>query len=146
MPGASSAPEIMLIPKVKARLSAGSGSLETSNDVVGFYGFRTSFLKRRGHPSSMVLMTVVGDSMDPEIKGGDTVLIDQSQNETIAGGIYAVGMDEEVVVKIVDKSPGKLILRSYNNVYSPLELDMRGDLADNVRIIGRVLWWCREPR
>lgn len=139
-------PEIALIPKVKARLSAGSGSLETSEEVVGLYAFKRKFLNRKGIAKEMVLMDVSGDSMEPEIKSGDTVLIDKSQTEIIAGSVYAVGMDEEVVVKVVDKSPGKLILRSYNKTYSPFELDMRGDLAAGVRIIGRVIWWCREAR
>lgn len=139
-------PEIMLIPKVKARLSAGGGSMETNGEVAGYYAFRTEFLKRKGNSSKMVLMDVSGDSMEPEIKSGDSVLIDESQTEIIAGSIYAVGMDEEVVVKVVDKAPGKLILRSYNTLFAPYELDMRGDLSTGVRIIGRVIWWCREAR
>jgi len=139
-------PEIMLIPKVKARLSAGGGSLETNGDVAGYYAFRRKFLNRKGNSSQMVLMDVAGDSMEPELKSGDTVLIDKSQTEIIAGSIYAVGMEEEVVVKVVDRTPGKLILRSYNPMYAPYELDLRGDLSDGVRIIGRVIWWCREAR
>lgn len=139
-------PEIMLIPKVKARLSAGGGSLETNDEVVGLYAFRKKFLKRKGQPGQMVLMDVSGDSMEPEMKSGDTVLIDESQTEIIAGRIYAVGLDEEVVVKVVDKVPGKIILRSFNKEFPPIEVNMLGDLSDGVRIIGRVIWWCREAR
>ncbi|GFK94753.1 HTH-type transcriptional regulator PrtR [Fundidesulfovibrio magnetotacticus] len=135
-----------MIPKVKARLSAGGGSLETGDEVVGLYAFRTEFVKRKGNSREMVLMDVSGDSMEPEIKSGDTLLIDQSQRKIIAGCIYAVGMDEEVVVKVLEKAPGKLILRSYNTLFPAIEIDMRGDLSDGVRIIGRVIWWCREAR
>jgi phage repressor protein C with HTH and peptisase S24 domain len=49
-----------------------------------------------------------------------------------------------VYLKVVDAVPGKLILKSYNEAYAPLEIDTRGDLADGVRIIGRVVWIRRE--
>ena len=86
--------------------------------------------------------------MEPEIRSGDEVLIDESQREVSPGLIYTIGIDEEVVVKVVDKlAPGTLTLRSYNaKDYPPRDIDIRGDLADTVRIIGRVIWWCREAR
>ena len=133
-----------LIPKVRARLAAGTGSLETEGEVIGFYAFKTDFLRRKGHPKKMVLMDVLGDSMEPEIWNGDTVLIDESQNEILSGGLFAVGIDSAVLVKYVDALPGKLSFRSRNERYAPIEVDMTGDLADMVRIIGRVVWSCRE--
>jgi phage repressor protein C with HTH and peptisase S24 domain len=133
-----------LIPKVKARLAAGTGSLETEGEVIGYYAFKTDFLWRKGHPNKMVLMDVLGDSMEPEIWNGDTVLIDESQNEILSGGLFAVGIDSAVLVKYVDALPGKLSFRSCNDRYAPIEVDMTGDLAEMVRIIGRVVWSCRE--
>jgi phage repressor protein C with HTH and peptisase S24 domain len=133
-----------LVPKVKARLAAGTGSLETEGEIVGYYAFKTDFLTRKGHAKRMVLMDVLGDSMEPEIWNGDTVLLDESQNEILAGGLFAVGIDQEVFVKYLDKVPGKLILRSKNPAYAPIEVNMNGQLSDAVRIIGRVVWSCRE--
>jgi len=133
-----------LIPKVKARLCAGTGSLETEGDVIGLYAFKTDFLHRKGHPSRMVLMDVLGDSMEPEIWNGDTVLIDESQNEILSGGLFAVGIGSAVLVKYVDALPGVLRFRSRNPNYDPIEVDMGGDLAEMVRILGRVVWSCRE--
>lgn len=136
--------EFTLVPKVKARLCAGGGSLETDGRVVGYYAFKTDFLRRKGSPKNMVLMGVVGDSMEPSLLDGDTVLIDESQNEIITGGFFAVGIESEVFVKNLDRIPGKLVLRSQNARYAPIEIDMDGDLASSVRIIGRVVWSCRE--
>jgi phage repressor protein C with HTH and peptisase S24 domain len=48
------------------------------------------------------------------------------------------------VVKQVDKEPGKLILRSFNPRYQPMEVPMTGDMLGVVRVIGRVIWWCHE--
>ncbi len=91
-------------------------------------------------------MDVSGDSMEPDIKSGDMVLIDQSQTDIVIGRIYAVGIEEGIVVKALDIAPGKLILRSKNPAYAPLEVDLRGDLKDSVRIIGRIVWWCHEAK
>jgi phage repressor protein C with HTH and peptisase S24 domain len=56
-----------------------------------------------------------------------------------------VGVNEEIYVKQVETLPGnRMILRSKNERYAPVEVDLRGDLADSVRSIGRVIWRCRE--
>lgn len=133
-----------LVPKVKARLNAGTGSLETSAETIGHYAFKTQFLKRKGNSTRMVLMDIHGDSMEPVLEDQDTVLIDESQNEILSGCMFAVGVDNEVFVKYVDREPGMLILRSRNERYKPIEVPMTGDLADGIRIIGRVVWSCRE--
>ena len=135
--------DFVMVSKVRARLSAQDGSFEKNDDPIGKTAFRSSWIDPKGQKDKMVLMDIAGDSMAPTLEDGDTVLIDQSQTEVIAGKIYAIGIDDEVVTRIIDKAPGKLILRSVNTAYPPLEVDMRGD---QVRIIGRVVWWCREAR
>lgn len=70
--------------------------------------------------------------------------VDKSQTTPRAGSLFAVAVEELVYLKVVDAVPGKLILKSYNEAYAPLEIDTRGDLADGVRIIGRVVWIRRE--
>lgn len=136
----------IFIPKVQARLSAGSGSLEVDADVDGFFAFRSSWIRKKGCPSKMVLMTVSGDSMSPTIENGDMVLINQGLKDVIAGGIYAVGVDDSILVKRLDKKPGKIVLISDNReAYAPMELSLTDEtVQDSLRIIGRVLWWCRE--
>jgi len=138
-------PEIILVPKVKARLSAGTGSLETNAEIKGRFGFRSNWIRSKGNPASMVLMDVSGDSMSPAIEEGDTALIDQSQTDVYVGKIYAIGIDNEVFIKYVDRVPGKFILRSANKDYAPIPVDL-DDESCSVRIIGRVVWWCREAR
>lgn len=130
------------IPKVKARLSAGGGSFEVEDEIEGFYSFRKNWLRTKGLPDKMVLMDIFGNSMEPELKDGDSVLVDQSQKAILAGAIYAVGIDDTVMVKRVEKHPNKLVLRSDNDAYSPIFL--QGNEIDTIRIIGKVIWICRE--
>ena len=132
------------IPKVKARLSAGGGSFEVGDEIEGLYSFRKDWLGSRGNSGNMVLMDIFGNSMEPELKDGDTVLVDQSQKDIMAGAIYAVGIDDTVMVKRLEKHPNKLVLLSDNRDYSPIYL--QGDDMDTVRIIGKVIWICREIR
>lgn len=137
---------LIMVPKVAARLSAGGGSFEASAEIKGHYAFREEWLRSKGIPEDMVLMEVSGDSMEPELRDGDTVLINQGQVDVLAGKVYAVGIEDTVVVKQLERLPGVLVLRSTNPAYKSREIDMRGDLADTVRIIGRVIWWCHEAR
>jgi phage repressor protein C with HTH and peptisase S24 domain len=136
--------EFMNIPKVKARLSAGGGSFEVGSEIEGYYAFQQDWLRKKGEPKRMVLMDIFGNSMEPELKDGDTVLIDESQKGIIAGALYAVGVDDTIMVKRVEKHPNTLVLRSDNHNYSPIYL--QGSESNSVRIIGKVVWVGREFR
>lgn len=136
--------EIVMIPKVAARLAAGSGSLETCGKTLGMYSFRSDWIHRKGNVSQMVLMDVAGDSMLPEIKNGDMVLIDQSKTDILAYGYFAVGVEDAIYIKQLITEPNKLILHSLNRDYNDIVIDTSSEQPDSVRIIGRVIWWCRE--
>lgn len=137
---------MVYVPLVKARLSAGTGSFETDGESEKRYGFRNDFLTRKGQPSNMVLMRVVGDSMEPNILHDDVVLVDQSQTTPTPGALFAVGIMDMVYIKMVDALPGRIILKSSNSEYGPIEIDARGDLVDGIRIIGKAVWLGRELR
>lgn len=87
-------------------------------------------------------MDIVGNSMEPELKNGDTVLIDLVQKAILGGAIYAVGLDDTIMVKRLEKRPDKLVLLSDNKEYSPIYFE--GEEINNVHIIGKVIWICRE--
>jgi phage repressor protein C with HTH and peptisase S24 domain len=132
------------IPKVRARICAGNGSFETDGVIQGYYSFRVDWLKRKGSAEKMVLMDIFGNSMEPEIKDGDTVLVDQSQKNVLAGAMYAVGIEDTIMVKRIEKRPSQLVLLSNHKDYEPIFL--AADDAGNVRIIGKVVWCCRDLR
>lgn len=138
--------DIIMIPMAEARLSAGCGSLEVDAKSERKYGFRSDFLFRKGSPKDMILMRVSGDSMAPEIEDNDVVLLDQSKKDITPGRLYAVGFEEAIYLKRIDMLPGKVVLKSTNPAYPPVELGLSGDCADLFRVIGRVLWCGREYR
>lgn len=130
------------VPKIKARLSAGGGSFETEPEIKEFYSFRKDWLDKKGKARDMVLMDIIGNSMEPELKEGDTVLLDQSQKAILAGAIYAVGLADTIVVKRLEKRPKDLVLFSENAKYPIMRF--RGEEMNSVRIIGKVIWVCRD--
>jgi phage repressor protein C with HTH and peptisase S24 domain len=143
-PSDSEVNDFFAVPKVQARLCAGAGSFEVGNRVEDHFSFKTAWLQNKGAKDRMVLMDVFGNSMAPEIKDGDTVLIDQSQTDIIAGTVYAVGVEDTIMIKRIEKHPRKLVLLSDNKEYTPIYLS--DEEMDRVRIIGKVLLICRELR
>lgn len=136
--------DLIMIPRVSARLCAGTGSLETDDNVVGMYAFRAEWILKKGNTKRMVLMDVTGDSMAPDIKHGDIVLVDQSKTDIYGHGYYAVGVEDAIYIKEIMTSPGMLVLKSINPRYEDIKVSLGDDHASSVRIIGRVLWVGRE--
>jgi phage repressor protein C with HTH and peptisase S24 domain len=130
------------VPKVKAVLSAGGGSFETEPEIEEYYSFRKDWLVRKGQPKFMVLMDIFGNSMEPELKDGDTVLIDRSQKVIFSGAIYAVGLADTIVIKRLEQQYKELVLISENKRYPIMRF--KEEEMDRVRIIGKVIWLCRK--
>ncbi len=126
------------IPKVEAVAGAGA-SLETSDAIVGFYAFRTDFLgKEHISERRSVLMDIRGDSMEPLLKDGDTVLVDQSDTQLMDGRIYVVTLGDELRVKRIQKGLTGILLRSENPRYA--DIPVEGAALESFRIHGRVRW------
>lgn len=136
--------DLINVPLVAAKLSAGVGSLQVDGQVESYFAFSSAFLHRKGNPQAMVVMRVEGDSMSPEIRDEDMVLIDQSKTDIRLGRIYAVGFEDAIYLKRVDKEPGKILLKSVNPAYQPIQININGQEADSFRVIGQVLWVGRE--
>lgn len=140
---------LVMVPKVAAKLCAGNGSLINDDEIKARYAFRSDWIHSKGTPSRMVLMDLWGDSMMPQLQDGDTLLVDQSQDDLIAGKLYAIGVDDQILVREFVKQPGCLVFKAKDSDYEPIRIGPRPENSDQpmaVRIIGRIVWWCREAR
>ncbi len=135
-------PEYKSVPHVEARICAGDGSFEVGENIRAYWMFSTEWLKSKGLSSGMILIDVHGNSMEPELKDRDTVMIDTSRKEILAGSIYAVGIEDTIMVKRIEKHPGKLVLMSDNKDYEAIYLGKSE--MERVRIIGKVVWISRD--
>lgn len=103
--------------------------------------FRRDWITRKDLPQNMSLIKVQGDSMAPTLLSGDLVLVDHSRS-TIAsqGGIYAISIGSEIMIKRVQPSfPNKLLVISDNKQYAPYEI-----ATENIRVNGKVIWLGRD--
>jgi len=105
--------------------------------------FRKDWIKKRGgKPSNMSLIKVSGDSMVPTLLPGDLVLVDHSRTTvTLQGGIYAISIDQEIMIKRIQVlfHENKLRILSDNTHYAPIEAS-----PDKVKVNGKVIWFGRE--
>lgn len=134
--------DFIYIPKVAARLAAGSGSFETSSEHTGLYSFRSDWIATMGNPDNMVLMDVVGDSMYPIINDGDTIMLDQAKRDLLPNKVFAVRIEDLIYLKYIDREPGKIILRSHNKAYEPIVIETEFLTPNSFQILGRAIWWC----
>lgn len=126
------------VPKVAAVAGAGA-TLETSDEVLGYYAFRADWMGAE-HVSerNSVLMDVRGDSMEPLLKDGDTLLVDLSDTEIMDGRIYVVTLGDELRVKRIQKGFKGYVLRSENPRYADITIE--GEDLAAFKVHGRVRW------
>jgi len=129
------------VPMAETQLSAGGGAFVLSEEIVGYYAFRKSWLSRvASSTKNLVLMRVLGDSMSPTIQEDDTVLIDIGKKSIKEGMIYAIRFDSTVMIKRLTFRPGGkiLIISDNRQEYEPYEAEMK-----DLHIIGQIIFFCR---
>ena len=132
--------EFIYVPMAKAELSAGGGAVVTSEELGEKYAFRKKWAFESGLcKGKVVLMTVRGDSMEPTFKDGDTVLVDMARIKLISGCIYAMGTDDMLQIKRLERRGKGVRVISDNSRYEPYDA-----APDEVRIIGQVVWYARQ--
>lgn len=131
--------EFVSISSFSTEASAGHGSAIASEDATGQYAFKREWLDQRGlKPSKLSVISVLGDSMEPDLYNGDLILIDHATTDLAESHIYAVRFSDALYVKRVQHLPGnKVHLISSNRSYPPIEIPHPE--ADGVQIIGRVV-------
>jgi phage repressor protein C with HTH and peptisase S24 domain len=130
----------LLLPRKQEAAAAGAG-LPVSSEPIEFIGFRHDWLRTSFglDAGDMVLEIAVGDSMEPNIRNGDLLLVDTTDRAFRSFGIYVVeARGERLVKRVQRKFDGSLILISDNGTYQP-EL-ISAELAKEVRGVGRVVW------
>lgn len=128
------------VRKAKTQLGAGS-SLVIENGHSGKYAFRKEFIRSLGHnnASNLVLFDVIGDSMQPVIVDGDTVLVEIIQDpKPRTGEIWAAWYNEDVLIKrIIPRANGGYTFSSINDNWK--DINVEGE-QDAFGFIGKVRW------
>ena len=128
------------IPVLDIKGSCGYGQFSQSIGLVRMLRVAKQWLLAKAVASisfpNLHIITADGDSMTPAIHRGDFVIIDTSQNQFIADGIYAVQYSNSIFIKRVQILPeGKISLISDNSIYKPIIVNS----SESIEVIGRAV-------
>lgn len=133
-------PDHYHIKKVKLKLRAGVTGFQTEPD--DYDGETTSIPKgwvhRKGlNPDMLLSIAITGESMEPKLYAGDTVIIDTNDRVKKDGEVYAFNYDGESVVKRLVRERGAWWLFSDNP--DQIRYRPKGCPDGECIIIGRVV-------
>lgn len=115
--------------------AAGGGAIDLDETVRSYVAFRRNWLDRiTDDPTRCTVISVTGDSMEPTLPDGCSILVDFGQHTLKEGRIYVVRLDEGLVVKRSVRVRERWQLRSDNQAYPDRPW------AEDAAIIGEVKW------
>ncbi|WP_345858690.1 LexA family transcriptional regulator [Shewanella algae] len=139
-PGDEFDEEYALINGFHAQVSAGHGAVWDDEKVRRKLAFRTKWLRFRGlHPENLRVVFAKGDSMEPTIHTGDSILVDITQTTLTDGSIFVLRLGDELYAKRLQKHiNGSVTILSDNKEYQP-QVVTAADLP-MLNIVGKVVW------
>lgn len=148
-PGEFGTPELLtdryniaLVRRVDIRYAMGDGTVIEDYPEVGFLPFDRDFLTEftSTAPDRLVIVTGQGDSMEPTIRHGQSLMMDTGQTRvTQQDMIWALTYAGAGMIKRLRRLPkGKLLILSDNPTVPPQEAD-----EQDIHIVGRIVWGAR---
>lgn len=134
-----------LLPVYDTRASAGPGQEMDNETVIYRIAFREEWVRSvtAAPIEDLAVIAVDGDSMEPTLRQGDTVLVDFGQKRPQRkDGIYVIRTDGGLQVKRlqVDLASRHLVVLSDNKAYEA----QHGIRPENLAVVGRVIWLGRQ--
>ena len=120
--------------------AAGGGALDLDESVKSTVWFRRDWLDRHGLDATQcVVIGVRGESMEPTLPDGCSVLVNRASRRRRQGRIYVVRTGEGLVVKRLEKDgSGNWLLGSEHPAWVPVAWPAGAE------VIGQVRWMARS--
>lgn len=131
----------VLVPRYDVAASMGNGSMIHSEQIVDHLAFREEWVRTElgTNPKNLVLISAIGDSMEPTLRAGDLLLVDRNAAGVRQDAIYAFANNGELRVKRMQlKIDGSVVVKSDNPQYEAEFLS--ANQVSALRIVGRVVW------
>lgn len=129
--------------------SMGSGITVYNETKTGSYKISRDLARDIGvNLSNTEMIFAKGDSMEPTIIGGDSLLVDLSKKEIYDGSIYCVRIEGQLYAKRLQKIPPNAvkIISDNKEKYDPIYIDFSKDFEFDFAVIGEIRWWGRVAR
>ena len=132
--------EFALIPGYHLAVSAGHGQLAQKEEIKRYLAFRRKWLKFRGLDiKSLAIVFAKGDSMEPTIQNGNSLLVDLSDKKLTEGSIFVLRFGDDLYAKRLQKHfNGGVKLISDNKEYDDLLVSPQE--MEQLYIVGKVIW------
>ena len=123
------------LPVREVSPAAGSGAEVFGEKVVGYVPFRRDWLAYHGiDPAQADVVQVSGESMEPTLPDGCSILVDRNRRELQPKCIYVLRNEDGLVVKRVDRNREGWWVISDNPAWLPVML------TEDTDIVGEVRW------
>jgi phage repressor protein C with HTH and peptisase S24 domain len=110
-------PSMTQIMKVRLKVQAGITGFQVEPEHYDgeTQGVPTSWIQREGlHKEALLSIVVRGDSMEPGLYDGDTIVVNTADKQLTSGAVYVVNYEGEAVVKRMLRDAGQWWLASDN--------------------------------
>lgn len=130
---------IVMVEQLPTTVGAGGGGLGVGDYMSVPVSRALVEFELRVTPDDLLSVEVEGDSMIPDFFPGDQLLINKRKTSLSQPGAFCLWDGEGYVIKYLEKvydtEPVRVRVMSRNERYRAVEL-----LADEIRIMGRVVW------
>ncbi|WP_338127290.1 XRE family transcriptional regulator [Vreelandella titanicae] len=127
------------VPLYDAQCSAGDGAWNEGCRVLTHISFTRYSLRKQGlTPDHLSAIRIDGDSMEPDLHSGDTVLIDHTRIAIEGEGIYILRLDGHLYAKRLQRNFDGVSIISSNKEYR--EVVVPRDRLAELEIVGRAVW------
>ena len=125
---------------VELAAAAGCSTTDLDETVIGHVAFSRPWLDRRGlDPTRCIVIHVQGNSMEPTLPDGCSILVNRAHHQHRTGHIYVMRTDDGVVVKRLHQGEdGAWHLQSDHPSWSPVPW------TEACETIGEVRWMARN--
>ena len=151
MPARPPGAPLVAIPEVTVEVAAGAGTFaEEFVSETALWHWPENMIRHEAgaEPENLRILRVRGNSMEPELRDGDRIVVDVSRRLPATGETFVLWDGIGLVVKHVevvrgdavdDDEPPRLRLISANPDYAPYSC-----LVQDAHILGKVLWAVRR--
>ncbi len=127
------------VPLYDAQCSAGAGAWNENCQVLTHISFTRYSLRKQGlTPEHLSAIRIDGDSMEPVLHSGDTLLIDHTRTAIEGEGIYILRLDGHLYAKRLQRNFDGVSVISANSAYDKVTVPR--DRLHELEIVGRAVW------
>ena len=137
-------PEVTFMPSSVKEKSKGKTGVAEGENILTEWAFPKQLVVNQvGSDSTVRIIQVMGDSMQPEFNPGDRIMVNTADRTPSPPGVFVLWDGFGLIIKrcemVPHSNPPKAILSSANAHYATYEMDVK-ELDIQGRVVGKWQW------